>query len=127
MTKIPPALIGTSSPILANAYTHTELDSLFFAAGFPGDPPQGNKVAKCQDWLRRANNDATDPLALYGRLIAEFMDTEPTATRPWLEDEPDPREPIRAALTRENLSYLRGGSILGASLTGPSRSLGGTS
>ena len=39
MAKIPPALIGTLAPILANAYTHAQLNSLFLAHGFPGVSP----------------------------------------------------------------------------------------
>lgn len=112
---IPPALIGTTAPILANAYTHAGLNSLFIASGFPGDAPEGNKEVKCQEWLRRANNACPDALDLFGRLIGEFMETEPYGD--------DQRPAIAAALTRAGLSYARGGVILGAALTGPSRSL----
>jgi hypothetical protein len=44
MTQIPPALIGTTAPILDTHYTHAELNALFMQAGFPGDPPEGNKT-----------------------------------------------------------------------------------
>jgi hypothetical protein len=123
MTAIPPSIIGTASPILAEAYTHAQLNALFMASGFPGDAPEGNKIEKCRNWLRRANSESSDPLKMFGALIAEFMDAEPS---PWVMDRSsgeDLRERIAAALAREGLSYSRGGYIHGASLSGPSRSL----
>jgi hypothetical protein len=136
MPIIPPAMIGVTAPILDGTYTHAQLNSLFMSAGFPGDPPQGNKTQKCQDWMRAANSyfqagswPQIDPLELFGRLIAEFMDTPPAPppydwNRPAdAAPPPDPRDRIREALAREGLSYARGGHILGAALTGPSRSL----
>ncbi|MEO8926324.1 MAG: abortive infection family protein [Caulobacteraceae bacterium] len=123
-SRIPPAIIGIAAPILAGAYTHAGLDCLFLASGFPGDPPEGSKIVKCQDWLRRANSDAADPLAIFGQLAAEFLDKEPEELQPWeTAIAPDPREPLLKALAREGLAYKRGGHIFGAALTGPSRAL----
>lgn len=93
------------------------------AMGFPGDPPEGNKIEKCRNWLRRANAQSNDALRLFASLIAEFMGAEPT---PWVMDHAtgeDMRDLISAALATEGLSYKRGGYIYGASLFGPSRSL----
>jgi hypothetical protein len=120
MAAIPPSIIGVASPILADAYTHAQLNALFMSAGFPGDAPDGNKIEKCRNWLRRANSESPDALKMFGVLIAEFMDAE----TPWgVVDGADPRERIRTALAREGLSYNRGGYIHGAALSGPSRSL----
>lgn len=122
MTTIPPSIIGTVSPILAEVYTHAQLNALFMAAGFPGDEPEGNKIEKCRKWLRRANTDSSAPLKMFGTLIGEFMDAEPSL---WVMDRSsggDLRERITAALAREGLGYTRGGYIHGASLSGPSRS-----
>lgn len=125
MAAIPPAIIGTVAPILDGHYTHAELNALFMQAGFPGDPPEGNKTQKCLSWLRRANAECADPLGLFASLIAELMDGEPT---PWrLEQyakDGDARDRIQAVLAKEQLTYQRGGFILGAHLTGPSKSLG---
>ena len=126
--RIPPSVIGVAATILADAYTHSQLNALFLSAGFPGDPPPGNKVDKCIGWLRQANNEFADPLVRFGRLIAEFMDQPPPTSWFEPEQEPDeswtrPRETIRRALAEEGLSYQRGGAILGSALTGPSRSL----
>nr|WP_245376498.1 abortive infection family protein [Bradyrhizobium elkanii] len=124
MATIPPSLIGTAGPILDSHYTHAELDALFMQSGFPGEPPPGNKTQKCLQWMRRANSESSDALEMFGRLIAELMDGEPT---PWRLEryakEGDPRERIQAALAKEQLSYQRGGYIMGAHLKGPSKSL----
>lgn len=125
MARIPPALIGTAAPILAEAYTHAELNSLFLAAGFPGDPPEGNKIHKCQDWMRRANAHLNDPLRAFGHLLAEFLDSDAEiAYAPLQEARVADRERLKQAIQREGLSYQRGGAFFGSALTGPSRSLG---
>jgi hypothetical protein len=129
MAQIPPALIGTTAPVLDGWYTHSQLNALFMSAGFPGDPPEGNKTEKCTRWLRLGNQHIDDPLAAFGRLIAEMMDAEidprqPFAWEPQGTPPPDPREKIRAVLVKEGLSYQRGGYIMGAALAGPSKSLG---
>lgn len=122
MPLIPPSFIGTVSPILADAFTHSRLNDLFMAAGFPGDVPEGNKSDKVRSWLRRANKECDEPLTMFGRVIAEFMDSE---LHPgYIESQGgDPRDKIRAVLAKEGLSYQRGGFILGTGLTGPSKSL----
>src|SRR5262249_21150624 len=122
MALLLPSIIGTVSPILADANTHAQLNALFMSAGYPGDAPEGNKIEKCRNWLRRANNESDDALTMFGRLIAEFMDAENTLWGTG-SDGVDSRERIRAALAREGLSYSRGGYIHGASLSGPSKSL----
>jgi hypothetical protein len=43
MTQIPPSIIGTIAPLLDAQYTHSQLNALFMHAGFPGNPPEGNK------------------------------------------------------------------------------------
>lgn len=93
-----------------------------------GCPAPGNNLHKCQEWLRGANKDAPDTaLERFGGVIAEYMDAELAQARPWAphpNDELDPRARIQAALAKEGLRYQRGGHIMGAALTGPSRSLG---
>jgi hypothetical protein len=111
---IPPSIIGTVSPILADAFTHSRLNDLFMAAGFPGDVPPGNKSDKVRSWLRRANQECSEPLSMFGQLIAEFMDSD---LHPAYIDQQggDPRDRIRAVLAKEGLSYHRGGLILSSS------------
>lgn len=122
MPPIAPSIIGTLSPILAEAFTHSRLNDLFMAAGFPGEVPPGNKSDKVRSWLRRANAECDEPLALLGEVIAEFMDGELHPA--FIEAQGgDPRKKIRAALAKEGLSYQRGGLVFGAALSAPSRSL----
>ena len=128
--RIPPAIIGTVAPILAQRYSHDQLNALFMSAGFPGDIPEGSKPAKVMAWLRRANAECEeDALDRFARFIAEFMDTEPTGphrnlwTGEATDDAVDPREAVLDCLRREGLTYRRGGHIVGGTLSGPSRSL----
>jgi len=127
MSKIPPSLIGICSTQLADRYTHAQLDALFMAAGFDGDPPEGNKNQKCQSWLRLANSNQSDPLALLGALIAEYMDEEFDAARfrwgQYSEGDDDPRKKIIAAAKKDGLTYVRGGRFVGRDLATPSASL----
>jgi hypothetical protein len=124
MMQIPPALIGTTGPILDAHYTHAELNALFMQAGFPGNPPEGNKTHKCLSWMRRANSECSDPLRMFGSLIAELMDGEPTPLRlDQYRKDGDARERIRSVMAKEQLTYQRGGYISSAHLKGPSKSL----
>jgi hypothetical protein len=85
MAPIPPSVIGTAAPILADWYTHAQLNALFDSHGFPGDAPDGNKVEKCRLWLRHGNKELPDALTNFGHLIAEMMDSErvPPYRPPW--------------------------------------------
>lgn len=118
---IPPAMIGLTAPLLAEAYTHANLDGLFLASGFPGDPPLGSRPDKCMRWMREANNQLSNPIAAYARLIAEFMDGDVHSNL--LDKRNSEKERIRAALEREGLRYVRGGKIVGGSLGHSSKSL----
>jgi hypothetical protein len=131
MAPIPPSIIGTAATLLSDTYTHAELNALFQTHSFPGDAPVGtNKLEKCRQWLRRGSLELPDPMANFGRLIAEMMDSErtPLYRAPWdtseVKEDPDPRDRLTAAFSKEGLSYVRGGHIHGANLTGPSKSLG---
>lgn len=107
--------------------THASLDSLFMHAGAPGDPPEGSKRVKAQDWLRRVNADETVvPLKVLGLLIEAYMEEEPLATPPFGAEDPNETEyqkKIRRALERYQLHYVRGGSVVSGSRSPPSRSL----
>jgi hypothetical protein len=112
MALIPPSVIGTVSPILAEGYTQSRLIDMFMAAGFPGDAPEGNKSDKVRGWLRRANKECDEPLALFGQVIAEFMDVELHPA--YIEQQGgDPRDKIHAVLAKEGLSYSAGVTYLG--------------
>lgn len=59
-------------------YSHTALNNLFFEAGAPGDPPEGNCVTKCTNWLKRCSDDPnTDAFRVLGDVLANFMEAWP--------------------------------------------------
>lgn len=96
-------------------------------AGAPGDPPEGSKWVKAQEWLRRTNTDeSVQPMQVLGRLVEAYME-EPPPEGSHLDDfPPSPTTPdqdkISKALARYDLQYVRGGSITGT-LGSPSRTL----
>lgn len=118
--------MGVAANTLAEEYTHSQLDSLFLTAGFPGDPPSGNKVDKCLHWMRLANSTEANPLQLFGELIGEFMETEPRSVEMWtgeVEKDDDKREPMQKVLSKVGLSYAAGGRIVGANVSAPTLAL----
>jgi hypothetical protein len=50
--QIPHPLIAVVAEVFSDQYTHTQINSRFYYAGFPGDPPEGNRQESCHDWLR---------------------------------------------------------------------------
>ena len=124
---IPVPVIAACAQIMRDRETHASLDSLFMHAGAPGDPPEGSKPVKVQEWLRRINkDDSVEPLNILGRLIEGYMEEPPPEGGPF-DDFPPPKETeIQAklckALARYELQYVRSGKITGAVGT-PSRSL----
>lgn len=124
---IPAPVIAACAEIMSQRETHASMDNLFMYAGAPGDPPEGSKWAKAQEWLRRINTDVSiQPLQVLGRLVEGYMEELPPDGSsfddfPPLIETPD-QQKIKKVLTRYELQYLRGGSITG-SLGTPSRTL----
>lgn len=119
---VPAPVIAALSDVLPDAETHAGLNRLFMHAGAPGDPPEGNKQIKVQEWLRRVNRDeSVNPLEILGRLVESLMEADCEA--PTIgEYRRERRARVEAALARGELQYMRGGIIAGA--LGPaSRSL----
>ena len=95
-------------------YNHTTLDTLFLEHGAPGDPPEGNCVRKCQQWLTHANEDPqVDAFQVLGGVLRTLMESGRSRHR----------ERVNRILAQNGLSYADGGRILGATLRVPSRSL----
>jgi hypothetical protein len=56
-------------------YSHANLNALFLEHGATEDVPDGGCVDKCTTWLRRAARDpSSDPFALLGGVLRDFMD-----------------------------------------------------
>src|SRR3954451_2383458 len=74
---IPVPVAATVADVLAVCYTHAALNLMFMEAGAPGDQPDGSKVTKCQDWLRRIRDDKpAEALPILGRLLERLMEGE---------------------------------------------------
>ena len=122
--KIPVPLIAVIADVFSSYYTGTRIDSQFFAAGFPGEPPEGNKEQKCHKWLLRANKESHAPLKMVGLLLQEMVETVPRSS-PWGEQPSDlgHRDRILAQLSKLGLSYQTGGYIVPAGASAASQTL----
>jgi hypothetical protein len=111
--KIPRPVIYTVGEVLGNYYySHTRLNTLFGQLGAPGEPPPGNCVTKCQDWLFRINNDKSmDPIAFLDELLSELMTREAESSSP----RRDSYEKIVNALAKHRLAFHPSGKIIIAS------------
>lgn len=120
---IPSPLLSVCAEICSRRETHATLDSLFAYAGAPGDPPEGSKPVKALEWLRRTNKDeSVQPLDVLGRLIENYLDTEPDPMGFNFDQETKDRVKLTRTLGQCELQYVRGGKIIG-SLGAPSRTL----
>jgi Abortive infection C-terminus len=124
---IPAPVIAACAEIIPERESHASLDRLFLYAGAPGDPPEGSKPVKVQEWLRRINKDeSVEPLQILGRLIEVYMEEPPPEGGPFDDfpplDETGAQTRLRKALGRYDLQYVRGGVVSGSTGT-PSRSL----
>ncbi len=120
--KIPIPVIAVVADVLADRYTHTQLDRMMEEAGVPGNPPLGNKIDKVRAWLKRANGDEIkNPLALLGKVLEEFMEVDPNgyvAPQSAID-----RERISDKLADHGLAYVNGGHVVAGNTGIVSRSL----
>ena len=114
--RIPLPVIAVVGDVLGTTYYHHQtLETLFIEHGAPGDPPPGNCVPKCTEWLKRCNDDPNvDPFAVMGGVLQELMETRAS--------EKD-RERVRKILSRSGLSYHQDGKIVGGTARAPTRGL----
>jgi hypothetical protein len=121
VADLPNALLADIAQIIDRFHTRTQIENMFIRLGAPGEPPTGNKMTMGYEWLRRANGDpACDAVALLGGLLEQLMDGE---VYPDTDRVEGLRADVRRSLAKHGLSYQRGGMILGATLTTPSRSV----
>lgn len=116
--------MAVCAEVVVDRETHATLNSLFTYAGAPGDPPQGSKLAKAMEWLRRTNKDeSTQPLSILGKIIENYM--EKAISNDFLEEKHlQDREKIKRVLAQCELQYVQGGRIIvSGKLSAPSRTL----
>ncbi|MGL4726154.1 MAG: abortive infection family protein [Scandinavium sp.] len=114
---IPQPVIAVVSDFIALAETHATLDSLFAYADAPGEPPIGSKPAKALEWLRRINKESDDPLAILGRLIENYMESElpKNPYYEWEKKKIDFVKKLPDILARYGMRYVSGGLITNGS------------
>ena len=98
-----------------------------------GDPPQGSKPVKAQEWLRTTNKEHPEPLSVLGRIIAGYMeDPEMEAdykindweqTSEWNKTKRANVRKLEVLLSRSGLKYMVGGFLTAGNLA-PSKKLG---
>lgn len=118
--KIPNAVCAVVAEVIGqHYYSHTRLNTMFYEAGAPGEPPVGNCIDKCTVWLKRCNDDDNvDAFQVLGKVLEHFM--EVGAVEPY--DNPQ-RLRIEKTLAKYGLRYLQGGIILGGDFAVPAKSL----
>ncbi len=124
--RVPNPVIAVIADELQKHYTHAELNRLFMEAGAPGEVPEGNKLVKCTEWLKRINRaEISDPLSVLGALLENYMEVEIGEDYPeeWTSTWKSGRERVAQALAKSGLNYHRGGNILIAGTSVPVRSL----
>lgn len=117
--KIPNSVIYTVGDVLGSwYYSHTRLNTLFGGNGFPGDPPAGNCIQKCQEWMKRANDSiGVDPIELLGLVLVEFMNLNLKDNSVWN----DGFHRVSEVLAKNGLSFELNGNIVSIN---PNRSSG---
>jgi hypothetical protein len=106
MTRvIPGPLLSTIANAAAGQETQASLDSLFIYAEAFGDPPLGSKQTKALEWLRVTNKIHSDPMAVAGKIIENYMENPHT-------EYSEVREKINTVLVSQGLQYVTGGHIV---------------
>ncbi|WP_446011259.1 abortive infection family protein [Candidatus Electrothrix sp.] len=127
--NIPAPVIAILSTIVADEETHATLDSLFMYAGAPGEPPDRTKYAKALEWLRIVNNTPdVDPLSILGKIIEEYMETDPApdscSDDAHIKQRMENRGKLKKKLHEYGLTYITGGIISeNVNTSSPSKSL----
>ncbi len=133
-TPIPLHLIATVSEVLADRFTHQQLNTMFLEAGAPGDVPEGSKPVKCHAWLRRVRDDApAEAVNILGKLLELVMEEDLDSPEgasgggSWwashVEERGRKRERLKVGLTRVGFTYLSGGKLAHGSAQVASRQL----
>ncbi|MDB5869897.1 MAG: hypothetical protein JWP96_2229 [Polaromonas sp.] len=131
--QIPSPLIAIVSDLVSSNETHASLDSLFMYAEASGEPPEGSKHVKAQEWLRHTNKVHSEPLAVLGKIIygymedlvmaADFKVPEWTIEHESVIKKRENVRKIEAVLAKNGLQYQIGGVLTTGGMA-PSKTLG---
>lgn len=117
--RIPTRMIGLLSEVLPDRYTKAQLESLFLYSGAPEEVPDGSKATMVQSWLRDVNLCSAAPLAVLGTILDDFFENRAPRDTVYLDSSVDylakfeaNKRRINETLTREGLTYIRGGNIV---------------
>jgi hypothetical protein len=81
-------------------------------AGAPGDPPEGSKATKVQEWLRRTNRDeSVDPMRVLGSIVEGHFEADLSDEGLIGELRRSRKEKLEAAFARCGLRYTTGGVV----------------
>jgi hypothetical protein len=124
---LPAPICAIVGDVLGPRYSHQSLERLFYDAGALGEPPLGNRVVKCQSWLKRMHDEVPNPAGVLGKVIEDFMEVDGPHAYSVMsvvdEKQAAGRKAIVEVLARFGLSYRTGGLILGAETALPTKSL----
>ena len=126
--EIPAPIIAVVANHIAEIKSHAGIDSLFAYADAPGDPPDGNKVVKVMEWLRRANKERDYPLLVLGKVIEEEMEDPDAEKRhgtfaSYNTNTADFIDKLNEMFQRYGMVYMTGGVLQKIGSTGASKSL----
>lgn len=122
-TQIPAPIIAVVSELTSKFETHATLDSLFMYAGASGSPLEGiSKHAKALEWLRKTNQDSSQPLEVLGKIIELYMEEVVDERHCQANDKIRAKTRLTETLKNTNLQYVIGGRVIGTLAT-PSTSL----
>jgi len=121
-STIPGPIMAVVADIASDRETHATLDNLFVYAGAPEEAPPGSKQAKALAWLRAVNKKCSSPLEVLGRIIETYIEETIEGNDEFAKSRRDQQERLKKALANGNLTYVRGGRIVGA-LGAPSLTL----
>jgi hypothetical protein len=126
--KIPNAVVGAVASVIAkHYYSHSKLDTLFMESGAPGEVPEGNCEKKCNNWLKRCNEDSSiNALEVLGAVIQDYMDQDPPSSLfggESLSKGIEGQKRINNALAKNQLAYRTNGYVTKAGSTPISKTL----
>lgn len=128
--QIPRPVISEIAIIFSDIYRHSDLNSIFFSADAPGDPPDRNKQDKTIEWLLRCNEEGCDSLKILGKVLEEYMErvveidsSSFASDNSYAHTFLAKRQKLHDVLGRYGLKYIQGGIVYQIGVSSASQSL----